>query len=185
MEAPLRSGQVAAAAGVNRQTLRYYERRGLLPQPERTWGGHRLYPADTVTTVRVIKAAQRLGFALDEIAELIAGARHRHGDPAAAGLRERAAGKLAEVEEKIRDLEVIRTALRSALDAECDDLADCVETPGCPLSLADLAGEERRVEGEVRRGDGDERHGDGEVGHGAGEERRGAGDERRGDGSRQ
>ena len=45
----MRSGQVAAAAGVNPQTLRYYERRGLLPEPDRTLGGHRDYPADAVT----------------------------------------------------------------------------------------------------------------------------------------
>ncbi|WP_281280939.1 MerR family DNA-binding transcriptional regulator [Actinocorallia herbida] len=57
----LRSGELAAAAGVNAQTLRYYERRGLLAEPERTLGGHRLYPAAAVTVLRVIKAAQRLG----------------------------------------------------------------------------------------------------------------------------
>lgn len=57
----LRSGQVARAAGVNLQTLRYYERRGLLDAPDRTPGGHRVYPAEAVTVLRVIKAAQRLG----------------------------------------------------------------------------------------------------------------------------
>ena len=65
MSAGLRSGEVAAAAGVSVQTLRYYERRGLLDAPDRTLGGHRLYPADTVTLLRVIKAAQRLGFTLE------------------------------------------------------------------------------------------------------------------------
>ena len=68
----LRSGQLASAAGVNLQTLRYYERRGLLAEPDRSPGGHRLYPAETVTVLRVIKAAQRLGFTLDEISELLA-----------------------------------------------------------------------------------------------------------------
>jgi MerR family mercuric resistance operon transcriptional regulator len=57
----LRSSQVAAAAGVNVQTLRYYERRGLLSEPQRSLGGHRLYPPEAVTTLQVIKAAQRLG----------------------------------------------------------------------------------------------------------------------------
>lgn len=60
--ARLRSGQLAAAAGIGLQTLRYYERRGLLAEPERTPGGHRLYPAEAVTLLRVIKIAQRLGF---------------------------------------------------------------------------------------------------------------------------
>src|SRR5215212_6002073 len=82
MNLGLRSGDVAAAAGVNRQTLRYYERRGLLAEPDRSLGGHRLYPPETITTLRVIKAAQRLGFTLDEVAELLdAGRRHRHRRP--------------------------------------------------------------------------------------------------------
>jgi MerR family mercuric resistance operon transcriptional regulator len=53
----LRSGEVATAAGVNRQTLRYYERRGLLAEPQRSPGGHRLYPAEAVTVLRVIPFA--------------------------------------------------------------------------------------------------------------------------------
>ncbi|MCZ7475242.1 MULTISPECIES: MerR family DNA-binding transcriptional regulator [unclassified Micromonospora] len=59
-EPELRSGRLADAAGVNVQTLRCYERRGLLPAPRRSPGGHRLYPAETVTLLRVVKAAQRL-----------------------------------------------------------------------------------------------------------------------------
>jgi DNA-binding transcriptional MerR regulator len=55
MSGGLRSGEVAAAAGVNLQTLRYYERRGLLRVPDRTLGGHRLYPSETVMVLRVIK----------------------------------------------------------------------------------------------------------------------------------
>ena len=74
-EAGLRSGQVATAAGVNIETLRYYERRGLLREPHRSLGGHRLYPPETVTLMRVIKAAQRLGFTLEEVAELLAATR--------------------------------------------------------------------------------------------------------------
>ncbi|MFD5268863.1 MerR family transcriptional regulator [Streptomyces sp. NPDC058335] len=89
MSAGLRSGQVAEAAGVNIQTLRYYERRGLLAEPERSNGGHRLYGEDAVTALRVIKAAQRLGFTLEEVAELPEAGRHRHGRPVAVapGLR--------------------------------------------------------------------------------------------------
>ncbi|MEU4652217.1 MerR family transcriptional regulator [Nocardia fluminea] len=55
---------------MNAQTLRYYERRGLLAEPDRSLGGHRLYPEQAVTVLRVIKAAQRLGFTLDEVADL-------------------------------------------------------------------------------------------------------------------
>lgn len=133
----LRSGQVAQAAGVNLQTLRYYERRGLLAAPARTLGGHRLYPPETVTVLRVIKAAQRLGFSLEEVADLLDVGTHRHGRPE--GLRARAADKLAEVEAKIADLEVIRDSLRTALAAGCDNLITCAQAEHCPLPFADLA----------------------------------------------
>lgn len=131
----LRSGQVAEAAGVNPQTLRYYERRGLLAEPARTLGGHRLYPAEAVTVLRVIKTAQRLGFTLDEVSGLLAAARHRHGRRDA-GLATGARAKLEEVERRIADLEVIRSALRGALDAGCDDLIACAGEPCCPLPFA-------------------------------------------------
>ena len=132
----LRSGQVAEAAGVNPQTLRYYERRGLLAEPERTLGGHRVYRPEAVTVLRVIKAAQRLGFTLDEVAELLDLGAHQRGTP---GLAARAETKLAEVEARIADLSVIRDSLRAAVDAGCDDLIDCAERPECPLPFADLA----------------------------------------------
>ncbi|GAA0597978.1 MerR family transcriptional regulator [Kribbella sandramycini] len=134
-ESGLRSGQLADAAGVNLQTLRYYERRGLLAEPARTLGGHRLYPPETVTLLRVIKAAQRLGFTLDEIADLLAAGRHHHE----ATLQSRAREKLADVEAKIADLTVIAETLRSTLAAGCDDLVACVHKPHCPLPFADLA----------------------------------------------
>ncbi len=136
----LRSGQVARAAGLNQQTLRYYERRGLLAEPNRTPGGHRLYPAETVTLLRVIKAAQRLGFSLDEVADLLEAGRHRHSrSHSGAGLRQRAAAKLAEVEAKIADLNAIAETLRAALDAGCADLMDCAGQPQCPLPFAGIA----------------------------------------------
>ena len=135
----LRSGQVAAAAGVNLQTLRYYERRGLLGEPERSLGGHRLYPEEAVTVLRVIKAAQRLGFTLDEVADLLDAGRHRHGHRPDTGLQSRAAAKLAEVEAKIADLQVIAGTLRAALDAGCDDLVACADEPCCPIPFATIA----------------------------------------------
>jgi MerR family mercuric resistance operon transcriptional regulator len=134
----LRSGQVAQAAGLNQQTLRYYELRGLLAEPGRTPGGHRLYPDQTVTILRVIKAAQRLGFSLDEVADLLEAGRHHRGQPDA-GLRQRSAAKLAEVEAKIAGLSAIADTLWAALDAGCDDLMDCAGQPQCPLPFAGLA----------------------------------------------
>ncbi len=135
----LRSGQVAQAAGVNVQTLRYYERRGLLEEPDRTLGGHRLYPPETVTVLRVIKAAQRLGFTLEEVGELLEGGQHRHGARSSAGLRARVTAKLIEVEAKLADLAVIRDTLYEARDAGCDDLIACADSSCCPLPFVELA----------------------------------------------
>jgi len=67
----VRVGEVAERAGVNVETLRYYERRGLLPAPERTPSGHRRYDEETVRFVREIKDAQAVGFTLTEIAECV------------------------------------------------------------------------------------------------------------------
>ncbi|MFF1742298.1 MerR family transcriptional regulator [Streptomyces mirabilis] len=144
MSAGLRSGQVAEAAGVNLQSLRYYERRGLLAEPDRSPGGHRLYGEEAVTVLRVLKAAQRLGFTLEEVAELLEAGRHRHGRPVP-GLQQRARDKLAEVDEKIADLTTIRATLAAALDAGCDDLTACSASPCCPIPFTDLAEESRHA----------------------------------------
>ncbi|MCW2563596.1 MAG: Mercuric resistance operon regulatory protein [Mycobacterium sp.] len=135
-ESGLRSGEVADAAGVNIQTLRYYERRGLLHEPDRTLGGHRLYPPEAVTVLRVIKAAQRLGFTLDEVANLLEVSHLRADGRADAGLQARARVKLAEVDAKLAELTTVRDTLRAALDAGCDDLIACADSPCCPLPFA-------------------------------------------------
>ena len=138
----MRAGEVAEAAGVNRETLRYYERRGLLSLPDRSPGGHRVYDVQAVVTLRVIKAAQRLGFTLDEVAELLEMGRRRGGDT---GLQSRAAAKLVEIEAKIDDLHLIKANLAAAVAAGCDDLHECATQDCCPIPFVDLA--------EVRVGD--------------------------------
>ncbi len=130
MSRALRSGQLARAAGVNVQTLRYYERRGLLPEPQRSLGGHREYGTDAVTALRAIRGLQRLGFTLDEIAELIEVGAHRGPRP---GLREAATAKLVEVDAKIAHLQHVRATLTDVLAAECSDLAECSCQPTCPI----------------------------------------------------
>jgi DNA-binding transcriptional MerR regulator len=129
----LRSGEVAGRAGVNIQTLRYYERRGLIAEPARSLGGHRTYPPDTVALIGAIKAAQRLGFTLDEVAELLEASRHRHRRP---DLRQRALAKIAEIDRKMADLVAIRAALTDVVAAECDSLTGCT-CPNCPLPGAE------------------------------------------------
>jgi DNA-binding transcriptional MerR regulator len=131
----LRTGEVAERAGVNVQTLRYYERRGLIAEPDRSPGGHRSYPPDTVALLGVIKAAQRLGFTLDEVADLLDTGRRGHPTP---DLQARATAKLAEIERRITDLDTIRAALAAVIAARCDSLTHCT-CADCPLPYADLA----------------------------------------------
>ncbi|MBF6137031.1 MerR family transcriptional regulator [Nocardia otitidiscaviarum] len=132
----LRSGQVARAAGVNIQTLRYYERRGLLVAPERSLGGHRIYPEQTVTVLRLIKVAQRLGFTLVEVADLLAAMRIGGERRPGVGLRARTEAKLAEIEAELAELTARRDMLRAAVAAGCDDLLACSESPSCPLPFS-------------------------------------------------
>jgi Cu(I)-responsive transcriptional regulator len=122
----MRIGAVAAAANVNEQTLRYYERAGLLPPPKRSANGYRDYPDDTVTLVRFIKRAQELGFSLEE-ARTLAGLR---GDPASSCLqvRQLAANKLADIERRVADLSAMANELR-ALVTTCRESA----APACPI----------------------------------------------------
>jgi len=133
----LRAGQVAEAVGLNVETLRYYERRGIIAEPERSPGGHRLYSTRTVTDLRVIKAAQRLGFTLEEAAELLAVGRG-HRSRRTEGLQARTTAKLEEVEQRISDLEEIRANLIAATDASCDDLIQCADTECCPIPFTQL-----------------------------------------------
>ena len=132
----LRSGQLAEAVGVNVETLRYYERRGIIPEPDRSLGGHRLYPEETVTTLRVIRAAKNLGFTLDEVAELLEAAQHHHG--AGPDFQARTEAKLAEIDQKIADLNTIRAGLIEAREAGCDDLIQCAEAECCPLPFVQI-----------------------------------------------
>lgn len=110
----MRTSEVAERAGVNPQTLRYYERRGLLPQPPRSTAGYRAYPDDTVRVIRFVKRAQELGFSLDEVEELLHLA--RGGPTACDTARELAETRLTDLAAKIADLERMRGSLRRLVD---------------------------------------------------------------------
>jgi DNA-binding transcriptional MerR regulator len=117
----VRIGEVATQAGVNVETLRYYERRGLLPEPERTIGGHREYGHDTVRFVRAVKEAQSLGFSLSEIEDYLRLTRRSPG-AASDEIRARIVAKMDELDAKIAELQTMRAGLTRALDERWDAL---------------------------------------------------------------
>ncbi len=109
-------GKAAKHAGVGVETIRFYERKGLISQPPKpAAGGFRDYPAATLARVRFIREAQELGFSLEEIAELLS----LRADPKAdcGAVQRRAEAKLAEVGKKIERLEEIGAALGRLIDA--------------------------------------------------------------------
>ncbi len=106
---PLTIGQVARQADVGVETVRFYERQGLLNEPPRRESGYRQYPEDVVARLRFIKRAKELGFSLKEIKELLT----LRVDPTmtCAEVRSKAQAKIADVEEKIQALQKIKKAL--------------------------------------------------------------------------
>jgi len=111
LEAAMRMkiGEVADRGGVNLQTIRYYEREGLLPQPPRLPSGYRVYTQPTVRRVRFIKRAQELGFTLSEIRELLSLRLDHERDRSE--VRAIAEAKVADIAEKIRTLTAMKEAL--------------------------------------------------------------------------
>lgn len=137
----VKTSEVAAGAAVNPQTLRYYERRGLLPEPVRSPGGYRAYPAEAVRRVRFIKRAQDLGFTLAEVAsllDLVEG-----GPDSCDRARVLAEEKIADVERRIADLRGLRAGLarlvatceRPREQRECPIMHELIEAAGLDSSV--------------------------------------------------
>jgi len=108
-------GRVAATAGVNIETIRYYQRRGLLEEPAKPLGGYRNYPLEMVNRVRFIKRAQTLGFTLEDVAGLL----QLSDSDACTKTRRLAARKLSLIEQKIAELMTMHDAL-AELVGRCD-----------------------------------------------------------------
>ncbi len=106
MKPALTIGRLARAAGVNVETIRYYQRRGLIATPRKPPGGIRLYPPESQARLRFIRRAQELGFTLREIRELLA-----LGGGHCADTRQLAEAHLAKIEQRLRDLGKIRRTL--------------------------------------------------------------------------
>jgi MerR family mercuric resistance operon transcriptional regulator len=119
----MRVGEVAKQAGVNLQTIRYYEREGLLAPPPRLASGYRIFSGGAVRRVRFIKRAQELGFSLAEIREILA-INNREG---ASQVRERTTAKIADIDQKIETLKAMKVALSSMVDRcpGCGPLSEC------------------------------------------------------------
>jgi Hg(II)-responsive transcriptional regulator len=122
----VRTSEVAARAQVNPQTLRYYERRGLLPEPARSPTGYRAYGAQAVRIVRFIKRAQELGFTLDDVETLLELA--DGGPEGCEPTRAIAVAKVADLDARITDLRAMRAAL-ARLVATCEQPRDQRECP--------------------------------------------------------
>ena len=120
----MRVGEVAERAGVNVETLRYYERRGLLPEPARSPRGHRRYDEETVRFVRAIKEAQGLGFTLAEIEEYLRVVGRGSVTPSEA-LRVRMAVKIDEIDARLAALHRVRDQLARVVGCACDSLDHC------------------------------------------------------------
>ena len=125
-------GRLARAAAVGIDTVRFYERAGLMPPAQRTASGYRTYAAGDVGRLRFIRRAKALGFSLDEIAELL---RLAEGKGGRAGVKALALKRLHDLEQKIRELTVFRDTLAQYAHA-CSGHGPVA---GCPIVEAVLA----------------------------------------------
>lgn len=112
----LSTGQLAKSANVNIETVRYYERLGLLPEPKRRESGYREYSREDLSRLRFIKRAQELGFTLKEIAELLA--LRVDAKASCREVKKQAEAKISNIEEKILALKKMKAAL-GKLAASC------------------------------------------------------------------
>ena len=111
-------GFLAKAAEVNIETIRYYQRIGLITEPDKPASGYRIYPTDTLKRIKFIKRAQQLGFSLSEIAELL-----QLGEGNCADVRQRAEEKRAHIDQQISDLNNLRNTLSELISA-CQSESD-------------------------------------------------------------
>ncbi len=119
-------GHLAKEAGVNLETVRYYERTGLLPKPPRSASGYRLFSSDAARRLRFIRRAQELGFSLKEIRELLSLRVSR--TTTSRDIRVRAEAKIVDIDAKIRSLESMKKTLRKLTNV-CDGCAPLAECP--------------------------------------------------------
>lgn len=113
----LKIGQVAERSGVGIETVRFYEREGLIPKPDRSSSGYRLFDDETIARLQFIRRAKELGFTLIEIKELLS--LRLDTTTSCADIKSRAEVKIADIDEKIRTLKRMKTALKK-LTSKCN-----------------------------------------------------------------
>jgi Hg(II)-responsive transcriptional regulator len=138
---PLSIGQVAKSAGVGVETVRFYEREGLLSQPERKASGYRRYDDEAVQVLRFVRRAKQLGFTLKEIKNLLE--LRRSSSATRADVRKQALAKLDDIEGKIRDLTRMQAALQT-LVRKCHGHGAAITCP--MLDALDQASDESHPE---------------------------------------
>ena len=118
-------GRLAQKVGINLETVRFYERRGLLPKPPRSASGYRLFSAEAVRRLKFIKRAQELGFSLSEIRELLA--LRISPRTTSTEIRRRTEAKIADIEGKIKSLDSMRKSLVKLAHScsGCEPLSEC------------------------------------------------------------
>jgi MerR family transcriptional regulator, redox-sensitive transcriptional activator SoxR len=119
---PLTIGQLAARSGIPATTIRYYEREGLLPEPDRL-GGRRRYEPDHLLRLGAIKLAKQAGFSLREIERFVRG--FSSSTPPSARWRQMAGEKLRQLDRKAEEIERMRAVLQRGLECECLSLDEC------------------------------------------------------------
>lgn len=138
----VRAGELARAAGVSTDTLRHYERKGVLNAPRRSANGYREYPPEALGRVQLVRRALSFGFTLEELAGVLR-TRERGGAPCRE-VRALAADKLAEVESRLRELRTLRDELRAVLGEWDERLSDAAGGVRAGL-LESLPGRRARV----------------------------------------
>ena len=135
MSTRLKIGELASKSGLSRDTIRFYEREALLPEPPRTQAGYRLYSADVVGRLSFIKQAQAIGFSLAEIRDVLDG---YHDESECRHVASLLSQKIVELDQKVQKIQALRAILSSYLTACTASLADGRAQGGCPV-LCDIA----------------------------------------------
>ncbi len=128
-------GDLATETGVKPRTIRFYEKKGLLPPPQRSESGYRLYAEEDIKRLHLIRSARLLGISIRDVGELVATAQHDSCGSFQGQVARLIVGKLDQVEANIKEMETLREDLRTAMGNLTDEAEGCetgvLECTGC------------------------------------------------------